>query len=127
MIIGAVILIGGAKIIRESYLILMESVPESFDLDLIRNDIKAIEGVEDVHELHLWTITTDHYSITAHVFLKEDYQAFCVISNIKTLLKENYNLNHSTVQIENPVINEHGKYGKDFISKAGLLKKQCFS
>jgi cobalt-zinc-cadmium efflux system protein len=116
IIIGGVILFGGAKIIRESYLILMESVPEGFDLDAIREDIKTIEGVEDVHELHLWTITTDHFSLTAHVFLRENSQPFCTVSNINTLLKEKYNLNHTTVQIENPAINQHGKYGRKFIS-----------
>ena len=116
MIIGGVILIGGAKIIRESYLILMESVPETYDLDAIRKDISTIEGVEDVHELHLWTITTDHYSLTAHVFLHDDCQPFTVINNINQLLKDKYNLTHSTVQIENPKINEHGKYGKSFFS-----------
>ena len=53
MVIGGIIFTGGAKIIRESHLILMESVPEEFDLDAIRRDISDVEGVEDVHELHL--------------------------------------------------------------------------
>ena len=52
---------GGAKIIRESYLILMETVPEQFDLETIREDIKEIIGVENVHEMHLWTVTSNHY------------------------------------------------------------------
>jgi cobalt-zinc-cadmium efflux system protein len=116
IIIGGVILIGGVKIIRESYLILMESVPEAYNLDAIREDISNIEGVQDVHELHLWTITTDHYSLTAHVFLCDDSHPFNIIKNINNLLKEKYYLDHSTVQIENPAINEHGKYGRDFFS-----------
>lgn len=114
MIIGAVILIGGVKIIRESSLILMESVPAEYDLEAIRDDIGAIDGVEDVHELHLWTITTDHYSLTAHVFLRENSKPFSVISTINNMLREKYGLDHSTVQIENPKINEHGQYGKKF-------------
>jgi Co/Zn/Cd efflux system component len=64
MVIGSVILIGGAKIIRESYYILMESVPEKFDLDTIRHDLTEVEGVVDVHDMHLWTVTSDHYSFT---------------------------------------------------------------
>jgi cobalt-zinc-cadmium efflux system protein len=124
IIIGVVILMGGAKIMRESYLILMETVPEAYDLDAIRKDISTIEGVEDVHELHLWTITTDHYSLTAHVFLNDECQPFSVIKNINQLLKDKYNLGHSTVQIENPKINEHGKYGKNFFSKQNLQKME---
>ena len=117
IIIGVVIFTGGAKIIRASYLILMESVPEEFDLDSIREDIKRVEGVEDVHEMHLWTITSDHHSITAHVFLQKDTKPFSVISTISQLLNDKYGLEHSTIQIEHPTINEHGPYGQDFIEK----------
>ena len=115
IVIGGVIFIGGAKIIRESYLILMESVPEEFDLDLIRQDIQSIEGVEDVHELHLWTITSDHFSLIAHVFIRKDSKHFSTVSDINKMLKEKYGLQHSTIQIEHPTINEHGQYGRDFM------------
>lgn len=115
IIIGGVIFIGGAKIIRESYLILMESVPEEFDLDLIRQDIRTIEGVKDIHEMHLWTITTEHYSLTAHIFIKEDSQPFSVLSKMNKLLKEKYGLEHTTIQIEHPEFNDHGQYGLNFL------------
>src|SRR5690606_23545105 len=78
MLIGAIIFGGGAKIIRESYLVLMESVPEKFDLDRIRHDMKRLDGVKDVHELHLWSVSTDHYSLTAHVFIDEKTHPFQV-------------------------------------------------
>ena len=115
MIIGVVIFIGGAKIIRESYLILMETVPDRFDLDLIRQDVNSIDGVKNVHEMHLWTITTNHYSLTAHVFVEQDRQASEIISAINHLLLKKYNIVHSTIQIENPLIHDHGQYGKDFL------------
>ena len=117
IVIGGVIFIGGAKIIRESYLILMESVPEQFDLDSIRQDILSVEGVEDVHELHLWTITSDHFSFTAHVFLRKDSKHFSTVSAIDKMLTEKYGLEHSTIQIEHPAINEHGQYGRDFFEE----------
>ena len=117
IVIGGVIFIGGAKIIRESYLILMESVPEKFDLDLIRQDIQLVEGVEDVHELHLWTITSDHFSLTAHVFIRKDSKHFTTVSAINKMLTEKYGLEHSTIQIEHPAINEHGQYGRDFFEE----------
>lgn len=117
IVIGGIIFIGGAKIIRESYLILMESVPEKFDLDLIRQDIQSVEGVEDVHELHLWTITSDHFSLTAHVFIRNDSKHFSIVSAIDKMLTEKYGLEHSTIQIEHPAINEHGQYGRDFFEE----------
>ncbi|KEF37273.1 cation diffusion facilitator family transporter [Schinkia azotoformans MEV2011] len=117
IVIGGVVFTGGAKIIRESFLILMESVPEEFDLDQIRTDIGAIEGVRDIHELHLWTITTDHHSLTAHVFINKEQNPFDVVAAINQMLKDRYGLKHNTVQIEHPSINEHGQYGYDFLNK----------
>lgn len=115
MVIGGIIFTGGTKIIRESFAVLMESVPDKFDLDTIREDISMVEGVEDVHELHLWAVTTDHYSLTAHVFVRENIQPYCVIMAINHLLKTKYGIKHSTIQIEDPTILDHGEYGKKFL------------
>jgi cobalt-zinc-cadmium efflux system protein len=115
MVIGAIIFIGGSRIIRESYLILMESVPDKFNLDEIRRDIGLVEGVEDVHEMHLWAISTDHYSLTAHVFINESIQPFCIILAINETLKNKYGITHSTIQMEHANIHPHGEYGKEFL------------
>lgn len=115
MIIGMVILMGGFKIIKESYFILMEKVPDQFDLEAIRKEITEVDGVEDVHEIHLWTVTTNHFSFTAHVFLNQTSDPLKAVSIINKLLKEKYGLTHSTIQIEHPSINDHGKYGHKFL------------
>ena len=115
VIIGGIIFAGGFKIIRESYLILMESVPRKFDLDEIRQSIAEVEGVEDVHEMHLWAISTDHYSLTAHVFINPNIQPFCIILAINETLKEKYGILHSTIQMEHATIHPHGEYGREFL------------
>ncbi|WP_257351366.1 cation diffusion facilitator family transporter [Pseudalkalibacillus decolorationis] len=120
MVIGGIIFLGGSRIIRESYLILMESVPEKFDLDSIRQDINKVEGVEDVHEMHLWAISTEHYSLTAHVFIREGIQSFTVIKAIDQLLKDKYSIEHSTIQVEHPAIHDHGEYGEQFLLQNSL-------
>jgi len=114
MVIGAIICTGGFKIIREAYLILMESVPERFNLEQIRSDIAAVEGVEDVHEMHLWAVTTEHYSLTAHVFVRGDIQPYCVTLAMSELLKSKYGIHHSTIQVENAALHDHGEYGRRF-------------
>jgi cobalt-zinc-cadmium efflux system protein len=115
LIIGAIIFTGGARIVRESYLILMESVPEKFDLEEIRAEIGKIEGVEDVHELHLWAISTEHYSLTSHVFVNENIQPACIILGINEMLKEKFGVWHSTIQMEIARIHNHGEYGRQFL------------
>ncbi|QMV39901.1 cation diffusion facilitator family transporter [Cohnella cholangitidis] len=119
MVIGGIICVGGYKIIREAYLILMESVPEKFDLNEIRAELALIEGVEDVHEMHLWAISTEHYSLTAHVFVRADIQPFCVILAVNEMLKSKYGIGHSTIQIEHAAIHDHGEYGKRFLLTHG--------
>ncbi|WP_027087857.1 cation diffusion facilitator family transporter [Cohnella panacarvi] len=115
MVIGGIIFVGGAKILKESTAILMESVPEKFNLDEIRADLAAVEGVEDVHEMHLWAISTDHYSLTAHMFVRADIQPFCIILAVNEMLKEKYGITHSTIQMEHANIHPHGEYGKQFL------------
>jgi cobalt-zinc-cadmium efflux system protein len=115
IVIGGIIFTGGAKILKESYLILMESVPKHFDLDEIRRSIAEVEGVEDVHEMHLWAISTDHYSLTAHVFVDPDVQPFCIILAINETLKNKYGITHSTIQMEHASIHPHGEYGRQFL------------
>jgi cobalt-zinc-cadmium efflux system protein len=114
-VIGGIIFAGGSRILKESYSILMESVPGKFDLDEIRQQIREVEGVEDVHEMHLWAISTDHYSLTAHVFVNEHIQPFCVILAINEMLRERYGILHSTIQTEHAQIHPHGEYGKEFL------------
>jgi len=115
MVIGGIIFIGGSRIIKESYMILMESVPSKFDLDEVRADIGKVEGVEDVHEMHLWAISTDHYSLSAHVFIDNKIQPFCIILAINETLQKKYGILHSTIQMEEATIHPHGEYGREFL------------
>lgn len=115
MVIGAIIFAGGFKIIKESGMILMEKVPDQFDLDEIRAEIGAIDGVEDVHELHLWSVSTDHYSLTAHVFISEKAEPFCVTLAVTETMKAKFGIAHTTVQIEHAAFHPHGEYGQKFL------------
>ncbi|MCG7410542.1 cation diffusion facilitator family transporter [Paenibacillus sp. ACRRX] len=118
MVIGCIIFVGGFRIIKESYLILMEAVPDKFDLEQIRQDLLEVEGVEDVHEMHLWAISSDHYSLTAHVFVRENIQPFCIILAINETLEKKYSITHSTIQTEHADIHPHGDYGRTFSQRS---------
>ena len=115
MVVGAIICTGGSKIVKESYLILMETVPDKFDLDEIRAEIHQIEGIHDVHEFHLWSISIDHYSLSAHIFIGEEIDSLQIINKVNTLLKEKYGITHTTIQVERPTIHNHGVYGEQFM------------
>ncbi|ARJ50636.1 cation diffusion facilitator family transporter [Staphylococcus lutrae] len=107
IVIAAVILRGGYKIMRNACLILMESVPEHLETDDIIETMKSVEQVLDVHEFHLWSVTTEHYSLSAHVVLnsRSSEDAYRTINQLERLLKEKYGLAHTTLQIEHLDIN----------------------
>lgn len=85
----------------------MESVPEHLETDEIMETMKSVDQVLDVHEFHLWSITTDHYSLSAHVVLdsRNSEDAYRTINRLERLLKEKYGLAHTTLQIEHLDIN----------------------
>lgn len=107
IVISLVILNGGYKIIKNAWKILMESVPEGYNTDEIIGSMKEINGVIDIHEFHLWNITTNHSSLSAHVVLSDKLvdSPYKTINEVSNLLKTKYGLEHVTLQIENIELN----------------------
>lgn len=107
-IISSVIFIGGFKISKEAFLILMEAVPGTIDIDEIRNDIISIEGINNIHELHIWRTDSEEISLMAHILLNnyDKYNNYRIINEINKKISK-YNIFHSTIQIENVEINSH--------------------
>ncbi|WP_369717122.1 cation diffusion facilitator family transporter [Leptotrichia sp. HSP-536] len=109
IIISIVIFIGGFKIAKEAFFILMEAVPSDLDIDEIHAKILTISKIKDIHEFHLWNISEENISISFHILLNEydgvnDYE---IVNDVVKLLKNEYGIEHVTVQIENPEINPH--------------------
>lgn len=107
IIISLIILNGGFKITKNAWKVLMESVPDEFQTDTIIEDMKSVEGVIDVHEFHLWSITTNHSSLSAHVVLSDKYiqSPYATINTVSELLRNKHGLEHVTLQIENIELN----------------------
>lgn len=108
IIISLIILKGGYKIIKNAWKIIMESVPDDYDVDEIIDCIKSLDGVIDIHEFHLWSITTNHTSLTAHIVLADENlnDSYEIINKISQLLKERYGILHVTLQVENINLNK---------------------
>lgn len=109
VIISIVIFSGGLKIAKEAFFILMEAVPNNLDISEIHNKILTIDKIKDIHEFHLWNISEDNISISFHILLNEydgtsDYE---IVNNVVNLLRDEYGIEHVTVQVENPEINPH--------------------
>ena len=101
-LIGVFIFIGCLRLIRESTHILMEAVPPHIDLLKVSNDIRKIPSVKEVHDLHIWSIGSDVYALSAHVLIdtKDVNSLNKIITEINDMLKTTYNITHSVIQTE---------------------------
>lgn len=96
------ILIATINLLRETLLILMEGTPANIDCIEVERVIKNINGVATVHDLHIWTLTSGLILLTAHVVVKELEPWSQVIDNIRAAIKNNFDIAHTTIQIETP-------------------------
>ncbi len=101
--IGVVVLVWCVGLIRSSCAVLLEAAPGHVDLEQIRAAMKGVDGVLEVHDLHVWTITSRMYALTAHVRLREDLpvsRAEEVGCALRAVLDERWEINHATLQFE---------------------------
>ncbi len=101
--IGLLVLAWCAGLIRSSCAVLLEAAPRHVDLEQIRAAMKGVDGVLEVHDLHVWTITSRMYALTAHVRLREDLpvsRAEEVGRALRAVLDERWEINHATLQFE---------------------------
>lgn len=108
VVISVIIFIGGYKISKEAFFILMEAVPSEVDLNMLRNELLNIDGIKSIHEFHIWKNDNEEISFTAHILLDnyEKHNNYRIINEIKEKLTV-YDIFHMTVQIENTGINVH--------------------
>jgi cobalt-zinc-cadmium efflux system protein len=100
--IGFVIFWGAWRIIRESAHILLEGVPRGMSTAAVVDDIRKVEGVNDVHHLNLWTICSHILALSAHIDVEPEYKGkqAGVLREIEDLLLERYHISHTTLQVE---------------------------
>ncbi|MBI3447589.1 MAG: cation transporter [Acidobacteria bacterium] len=109
--IGAVIIIGAFRLVREAVDVLLEAGPAGIELKSVSADIQEIPGVRQVHDLHIWSITSGMHALSGHVVVEETTLLHCdrILNTIKSLLKERYEIHHTTIQIESEAYREIGE------------------
>ncbi len=99
-VIGLLILPRTWGLLREAVDILLEATPKGVDLDAVRSHIVATTGVADVHDLHVWTITSGMNVVSAHVVLDDGADAPLVLDELCRCLSGDFDIEHSTFQLE---------------------------
>ena len=102
VIIGIVILWGAARIVREAVDILLESVPANLELGKVADAVKKVDGVEDMHEIHIWTLTSGIYALSAHLKITDQTVSASgdILAKVNDILEHDFNITHTTLQME---------------------------
>ena len=100
--IGVMILWSSIGIIRESLNILLEGTPSGMELERIEGAIRAIPGVNDVHDLHVWSIGSDTHSLSCHVSIADmrASESETLLRQIRDQLSSRFHIHHTTIQFE---------------------------
>ena len=100
--ISVVIVLGAYRLVRDAVDVLLEAVPAHVDLAAVRQLMSRIPGVVAVHDLHVWTISSDIYALSAHLVVLDPM--VCnndeILSSVKDKLFDQFGIDHTTIQIE---------------------------
>lgn len=97
--IAALMLLNSWALVREAVAVLMESAPAGVDPVAIREALSALPHVREVHDLHIWSVTSGRLALSAHVISERNEE---VLSAANALLEDRYGIRHTTLQIEHP-------------------------
>lgn len=97
----AVLVLGSSwTLLRDSVTILLESAPRDLDAENIGRAMVELEDVTEVHDLHVWTITSGFSSLSAHVLVAPDADCHAKRRELEQLLAERFGLTHTTLQVD---------------------------
>lgn len=117
--IGGVILWGAVRLMWEACDILLEATPSGMALAELTSVLRSVEGVVDLHDLHVWSITSGMPALSGHLVVKDGFlsQSDQLLNRVKQVLEERFGICHTTLQLESERYVEvgevHGVCGED--------------
>jgi len=107
VLIALLVVYSAWSLLKEATGVLMEGAPAHIDVDEVFDAMAGVPGVVEVHDLHVWTITSGMESLSAHVVVREDCFDCDVLGTIRATLHERFGIDHITVQMETETFVEH--------------------
>ncbi|MEE2986954.1 MAG: cation diffusion facilitator family transporter, partial [Nitrospinota bacterium] len=102
VVIGGLLIWGAKSIIAEATHILLEGVPKGISVTEVKQELKSIPDIKDIHELHIWSICSNIYALSTHALVSDQKinQAESILSEARERLETKFNITHSTIQFE---------------------------
>lgn len=109
--IGILIIRSGFILCRECLHIFMEGAPKEIKIQAVSNELTKFEEIYEIHDLHVWTLTSNVFAMSVHVKIKQEFipQTNNLLRKINETMKEKFGINHCTIQIEHDLINPDKK------------------
>ena len=100
VVIAALILFSSWTLIREAVDVLMEAVPAHIDLDELRRALNEVPGAIEVHDLHVWSLTTGRCALSAHAVVEDGAASDRILNDMTECLATRFDIQHVTIQLE---------------------------
>lgn len=100
LLIGFLIAVSSWILVKQSVNVLLESTPDHLNMTRILEAIKDVEGVRDVHDFHLWTITTGLEAMSGHILVEDLGRGTQIVEALNRLVSERFGITHTTFQLE---------------------------
>ncbi|WP_174730424.1 cation diffusion facilitator family transporter [Mesobacillus harenae] len=104
-IVAVLIIISGWRVLKDSFHVLMEGTPTDVNVDKIKLALKRIRHIEDIHDLHIWSITSGIPMLSCHLSISEYGNHDEILHEAQAILHDIFGIDHSTIQVET---SEHG-------------------
>jgi len=104
--IGALILISSFRITWESTQVLLEATPPGLSIAEVQQAMLGVPGVQGIHDLHVWTITSGFISLSVHVETTQGRNQHDILVDLRRLLCQRFDIDHATIQLESAVLHQ---------------------
>ena len=103
IVIALLMIWSGVGVLRDAIHIFMQGVPKDIDFDEVLGTISSVMGVEDIHDLHIWSVSSDHVFLSCHICVSKEKHSSEInelVQEVNALLEERYHISHSAIQFE---------------------------
>lgn len=99
-VFSVLVLLTTVKILKDTLGVLLEATPKGIDYETVRNTFLSVDGIRQIHNLRIWSLTTDKNALAVHLAIEKGYSAQQVLTDATMKIRHRYNLYELTLQIE---------------------------
>ncbi|OPY33083.1 MAG: zinc transporter ZitB [Methanomassiliicoccales archaeon PtaU1.Bin124] len=111
-VIGVVIMYSALGVVRQALIVLLEFAPSHVQADEIRDELMKVDGVVEVHDIHMWTLASGIHAMSGHIVVKDQpvSACSCIVQECEELLRHRFKFSHTTLQLESNVCDVNACY-----------------